>query len=66
MNHWGEHQMTNVWYDLFKALDTVETKVIDGEELEGSMVQAVHYYNSIGADGWAVVMGTDCMRLCLT
>lgn len=27
--------MTNVCYDLFKALDTTETKVIDGEEMEG-------------------------------
>lgn len=58
--------MTNAWHDLFKALDTTGNKVIDGEEMEGSVVHGVHYYKSIGADGWAMVMGADCMRLCLT
>ncbi len=57
--------MTNAWHNLFKALDTTGTEVIYGEEMEGSMVQGVHYYNFIGANGWEI-MGADWMSLCLT
>lgn len=58
--------MTNAWHNLFKALDTTGTEVIYGEEMEESVVKGVHYYNSIGANGWEIVMGADCMSLCLT
>ncbi len=58
--------MTNAWHNLFKALDTTGTEVIYGEEMEGSMVQGVHYYNFIGANGWEIVMGADWRSLCLT